>query len=132
MASRMTAPSILVERESGPCSSDVACCEGLSDACRIQACAANSAGRRWTSLRGGNRGPGWTGWCRRLWGFDGLAFGVDGGEVGAISVIWTLGASTRCLFGLAMAFEGDWRAPWGLWRCIEQSGAVADGKDGVL
>ncbi len=48
-------------------------------------------GRRRTSLMGGNRGPGWTGWCRQLWGFDGLAFGVDGGEFGAISVIWTLG-----------------------------------------
>ncbi len=32
-------------------------CEGLSDACRIQACAAISAGRRRTSLRGRNRGP---------------------------------------------------------------------------
>jgi hypothetical protein len=92
-----------------------------------------SAGRCPTSLRGGNRGPGWTGWCRRLWGFDGLAFGVDGGEVGAISVIWPLGASTRWLFaGLAVAFEGNWRAPWGPWRGIEQSGAVAGGKDGVF
>ena len=60
---------------------DVRLCEGLSDACRIQACAMGSVGRRRTSLRGGNRGPGWTGWCRWLWGFDGLAFGVDGGEV---------------------------------------------------
>jgi len=88
---------------------------------------------RRTSLRGGNRGPGWTGWCGRLWGFDGLAFGVDGGEVGAISVIWPLGASTRWLFaGLAVAFEGNGRAPWGPWRGIEQSGAVAGGKDGVF
>jgi len=107
-------------------------CKGLSDAWCGWATATGSVGRRRTSLKGGNRGPGWTGWCRQLWGFDGLAFGVDGGEVGAISVIWTLGASTRCLFGLAMAFEGHWRAPWGPWRCIEQSGAVADGKDGVL
>ncbi len=112
---------------------EVRCCEGLSDACRIQACATGSVGRRRTSLRGGNRGPGWTGWCRQLWGFDGLAFGVEGGEFGAISVIWTLGASTRWLFGgLAVAFEGNWRAPWGPWRGIEQSGAVAGGKDGVL
>ena len=111
---------------------NVSVCEGLSDACRDWTSAANSVGRRRTSLRGGNRGPGWTGWCRRLWGFDGLAFGVDGGEVGAISVIWALGASTRCLFGLATAFEGHWRAPWVRWRGLEQSGAVADGKDGVL
>ncbi len=112
---------------------EVCPCKGLSDAWCGWATATGSVGRRRTSLRGGNRGPGWTGWCRRLWGFDGLAFGIDGGEVGAISVIWTLGASTQWLFaGLAVAFEGDWRAPWGPWRCIEQSGAVADGKDGVL
>jgi len=112
---------------------DFRLCEGLSDTCRDWALAAGSVGRCRTSLRGGNRGPGWTGWCRRLWGFDDLAFGVDGGEVGAISVIWTLGASTRWLFaGLAVAFEGNWRAPWGPWRGIEQSGAVAGGKDGVL
>ncbi len=68
-----------------------------------------------------------------LWGFDCLAFGVDGGEVGAISVIWTFGASTRSLFaGLAVAFKGNRRAPWGPWRGIEQSSAVAGGKDGVL
>ncbi len=35
---------------------DFRSCEGLSDACRIQACAVVSAGRRRTSLRGGNRG----------------------------------------------------------------------------
>jgi len=105
----------------------------LSDACRGWVTATGSVGRRRTSLSGGNRGPGWTGWCRRLWGFDGLAFGVDGGEVGAISVIWTLGASTRSLFaGLAVAFEGNRRASWGPWRGIEQSSAVAGGKDGVL
>ncbi len=73
------------------------------------------------------------GWCRRLWGFAGLAFGVDGGEFGATSVIRTLGASTQWLFaGLAVAFEGKGRAPWGPWRGIEPSGAAARGKDGVL
>ena len=51
----------------------------------------------------------------------------------AISVIGTLGASTRWLFaGLAVAFEGNWSALWGPWRGIEQSGAVAGGKSGLF
>ncbi len=40
-------------------------CKGLSDTCRDEVTAAGSVGRCRTSLRGGNRGPGWTGWCRR-------------------------------------------------------------------
>ncbi len=102
-------------------------CKGLSDACRIQACAAHSVGRRPASLKGGNRGG------IRPGGSAGSAYGDLTAAGWLAGIAWSAGSRGPGQprdrgHGVATAFR--WRrrvlpGELGARGGLEPSGAVA-------